>query len=371
MKIEFSRLAILRALICAASATPNRTPKDILKNVLLTGSGKFVEVIGTDQEIGIRAQVDESGVITTIKERFDVLLQPQRVRSILQELKDDFVVFDIEDHSLRIIGTGARFKVATEDAREFPPVPELKSDDVFVVGAKPMAAGIRRTEFACDLESTRYALGGISVEITNDTCILAATDSRRLSVVNIACEKSGTPKAIEKSTVIPVKAWRAIASATENAENVRFQVGDNDATFRIGNVTVYSRLVEGRFPRYRDVIPRQATVRVSLPVTPLFSALRQAQIVLDKESRAVSMKLSDGTLSVKSQSTAGESSVQFPCEYDKDDMAVSLDAVYVCDLLKTLPHESLVEMSLVDADTAVVFRVDGVVTYVVMPLNPT
>ncbi len=367
VKIEIARQALLRALVCASAATPTRTPKDILKNVLMTGDGKSIEIIGTDQEIGIRAKLPESAIPREISESFDILLPPQRVRTILQELKDDFVTFEINDQNLKITAKGAIFRVSTEDPNEFPPVP-ASENPAYIVDAKSLAIAIRRTEFACDLDSTRYALGGINVDVKGEMLVMAATDSRRLSVVEIMCQQTDAEAKIKPNTVIPSKAWRAVAGAADEAEDIRFRVGDNDATFQVGNVSIYTRLVEGRFPRYRDVIPGSSTVRVPLPVSPFFSAMRQAQICLDKETRAVVITLKDGMMEVDSKSGVGTSSVTFPCEFDKEPITVSLDGTYVCDLLKTLPAESTVEVRLIDAGSAVMFKYENTLTYVLMPL---
>lgn len=370
MKITFNRTALLKAIIDAAAASPTRTPKDILRSVLLTGKAKLFEVIGTDQEIGIRARLPEDAVIdNSSKEAVEVLLQPTRIRQILSEIADPQVTIEIADGSIRVISSNAMFKLTTEDAQGFPPVPSLVSEDCWKVATPLFAQAIRRTEFACDLESTRYALGGINVEIVADKVILAATDSRRLSVCEVPCEKVGNPQAISKTTVVPSKAWKAVSTACgHGAEFVEFVATENDITFRVGNVSVYSRLVDGRFPRYRDVIPKQHDKHVTLPCSPFFAALRQAQICLDKEARAVSIHFTNGTVRIDSNSQSGESAVEFPCEYEADDLTLSVDPTYVTDLLKTLPPEQLIEVSLKSPDDPMLVQVGDSLKYVVMPL---
>lgn len=370
MKITFNRAALLQAITDAASATPSRTPKDILRSVLLTGKGKLLEVIGTDQEIGIRAQIPEEAVISnTDSGLVEVLLHPSRIKQILSEIGDVEVVFEIEDSSVRVISKNAKFKLTTEDAREFPPVPTLRTEDCWRVAAPIMAQAIRRTEFACDSETTRYALGGINVEIENGDLILAATDSRRLSVARMVCEKIGGPDAIGKTTVVPSKAWKAVTSAcSHGAEFVDFVASEKDVTFRVGRVTIYTRLVDGRFPRWRDVIPKKSPVKVVLPCGPFFAAVRQAQICLDTETRAVSMRFADGSVKIDSTSQAGESAVEFPCEYDSEPLTMSLDPKYIADLLRTLSAEQLVECSLKSADDPILLQVGESLQHVIMPL---
>lgn len=370
MKITFNRKQLLNAISEAAAATPSRTPKDILKSVLLTGIGMRFEVIGTDQEIGIRAEISTDAVIDndSPNQNIETLLQPQRIRSILTELSDVNVTLHIEDSAVRVIGSNAKFKITTEDAKEFPPVPEPNTANCYQVPTAVLAKAIKQTEFACDIESTRYALGGINVEVKGGQLILAATDSRRLSVVEVACESVGNPKDISKTTVVPMKAWKAVSSACQHgAEYVQFVVEDNSVSFRIGGVAVYSRLVEGRFPRYRDVIPKGHNIKVGIPCGPFLSAIKQAQICLDSETRAVRMSFTNGVVRIDSKSSSGESAVEFPCEYEDENLTLSLDPKYVSDILRVLPAETILSCSMKTADDAVLFE-DGSLRYVVMPL---
>ena len=370
MKITFNRKQLLTAIGEAAAATPSRTPKDILKSILLTGIGSHFEVIGTDQEIGIRATIPPDAVIDndSPKQKTETLLPPQRIRQILTELSDAGVTFEIQDGFVRVSGGNAKFKVATEDPKEFPPVPEPNTEDCFQVATYALAAAIRRTEFSCDTESTRYALGGINVEVKDAKLVMAATDSRRLSVVELACETVGTPNQISRATVVPLKAWKSVASACNaGGEHVRFVVDDNSISFSVGNVAIYSRLVEGRFPKYRDVIPKGHGNKGSLPCGPFHQAIKQAQICLDSESRAVRMSFESGSLRIESTSSSGESAVEFPCEYEDENLTLSVDAKYIADILRVMPAEQILTCSMKTADDAVLFECDSL-KYVVMPL---
>jgi DNA polymerase-3 subunit beta len=372
MKIEFNRKQLLTAIGEAAAATPSRTPKDILKSVLLTGHGMHFEVIGTDQEIGIRVAIPADAVISneSPNQSVETLLPPQRIRQILTELSDVNVTIDIEDKNIRVISSNAKFRVTTEDPKEFPPVPEPGTENCYQVPAYALAAAIRRTEFACDVESTRYALGGINVEVKDGKLIMAATDSRRLSVVGVACETIGNPAEVTKATVVPLKAWKAVASACgSGAESCRFVIDEHSISLSVGNVAVYSRLVEGRFPKYRDVIPKRSNATVSLPCGPFYAAVKQSQICLDSETRAVQMTFHDGVVHIDSSSSGGESAVEFPCEYDYEKITLSLDPKYIADVLRVMPAEHVLKCAMNTADDAVLFQDDGDFRYVVMPLQ--
>lgn len=371
MKVTFNRSALLSAITTASAVVPGKTPKDILKNILISGHGSSFDVVGTDLEIGIIASIAAESVISneTITP-LSTLLPPQRVHAILREMPDAEVVLDFNESDVIFKGASAKFRIATEDPREFPPVPFRSCDDWYQVPAPVFAQGIRRTEFAVDNESTRYALAGINIEVGDGACILAATDSRRLSVAKMSCEKVGSPEALEPNTVVPSKAWKAVSAAASSRQDevVKFRCTDKDATFRTGLVTVYSRLVEGRFPRYRDVIPGKVRTRFNLPCGPFLGAVRQTLICQD-ESRGANFIFDKGVVLIRSESSVGSSDIEFPCEYDGDKLTIKLDPQYLADFLKTVPAEESIEVSLIDADTAVMFKVDQSNTYVVMPLE--
>jgi DNA polymerase-3 subunit beta len=366
VKIKFNRSLLFAAFNVAAAATPGRTPKDILRNVLLSVTKDGVELIATDQEIGVRVIVE--GAETT--SRGEALLPTAKILSILRELTDESLELEVDETAIRIKAANGKFRLASEDPREFPPVPVFTDVNFFRVAAPVFRQMVRRTEFATDNESTRYALGGLLMEFTGDKLSLVATDSRRLSVTQTICERIGTPNEPTKSTVVPAKAMRMLERSTDGkAEHVDISVHDNNVTMRCGSVTVYSRLVEGRFPRYRDVIPTKSAHVIPVSVGPFFSAVRQSQIVTDEENRGVDFMFNDGSMVIRSKAAVGDSSVDLPIEYEGEKLLITFDPKYVCDFLKVCGAETLVELHLTDADTAAVFRVDDSYTYVIMPLS--
>ncbi|MBL8815161.1 MAG: DNA polymerase III subunit beta [Planctomyces sp.] len=367
MQLTCDRALFSNAFSAAASAVPSRTPKDILKNVFMSVSSSGVELVGTDQEIAIRSRVE--GVQTNSDG--SALLPTQRVSSILRELHDERLEIEVNERALILKGAGSRFQLSSEDPLEYPPVPEFSETDYFRVPAPVFRQMIRRTAFATDTESTRYALGGLLMEFGEGTLTLAATDSRRLAVTTSVCERVGKPKAPEKTTVVPTKAMSLLERSIDpNAEFVDIAVRDNDVLMRTGSCTVYSRLVEGRFPRYRDVIPRTGAVNIPLPVAPFLAAVRQSQIITDEESRGVDFLFAESTLTLCSQANdVGESRVELPIEYDHSEIRITFDPRYVSEFLRVLSQDALVELQLTDADTAAVFRVEDSYTYVIMPLS--
>ncbi len=367
MQLTCDRALFSSAFQTAASAVPVRTPKDVLRNVYMHVSSSGVELVGTDQEVAIRFSVD--GVTTT--STGEALLPTARVSSILRELQDDQFDINVEEQSLTLKAAGSQFRLSSEDPRDFPPVPEFNDSDYFRIPASVFRQIIRRTSFATDVESTRYALGGLLLEFEDGKVTVAATDSRRLAVATAACECEGSPKAPEKTTVVPTRAMALLERSIDaDAEFVDVAVHENEVLMRTGRCIIYSRLVEGRFPKYQDVIPDSGSVSIPLTASPFHAAVRQAQIVTDEESRGVDFVFADALMTLSSRAQdVGESKVELPIEFDHEEIRITFDPRYVADFLKVLPPETLVDLQLTSAEHAAVFRVDDSYTYVIMPLS--
>ncbi|MCA9083944.1 MAG: DNA polymerase III subunit beta [Planctomycetaceae bacterium] len=366
MQLTCQRSPFSAAFQAAASAVPARTPKDVLRNVYMHLGSNGVELVGTDQEVAIRYLVD--GVTTT--STGEALLPTNRVSSILRELQDESFDITVDEQSLTLKAATSQFRLSSEDPRDFPPVPEFDATDYFRIPSAVFRQIIRRTSFATDAESTRYALGGLLLEFDDGRLTVAATDSRRLAVATAVCESEGSPKAPEKTTVIPTRAMSLLERSIDpSAEFVDIAVRDNDVLMRTGRCVIYSRLVEGRFPKYRDVIPTSGAVTIPLTAGPFHAAVRQAQIVTDEESRGVDFVFRDAMVTLTSRAQdVGESKVEMPIEYDHEQIRITFDPRYVADFLKVLTPETLVQLQLTSAEHAAVFRVEDSYTYVIMPL---
>lgn len=366
MKLTCNRASLASALQIVSGVVPNRTPKEVLKNVKLQVDTGSVVLIGTDQEVGIRfevpnVQTDSTGV---------VLLPTARVISILRELSDDEVVLDASEKALVIKGGASEFTLATEDPAEFPPVAAFEDENYFTIPANKLREMIRRTIFATDAESTRYALGGVLLEMTPERATLAATDSRRLAVVSSACAVVGEINVEDANPVIPAKAMQLLEKSLPDTEDeALIAIHNNDVVVKCGGTTIYSRLVEGRFPPYAGVIPAEFNSAVDVVVGPFHSAVRQAQIVTNEESRGVDFHFKTGRLSLSSRAAdVGESTVDLPIPFDGADVTITFDPKFVADFLRILDSGTSIKINLIDSESPAVLTTDDGYRYVVMPL---
>lgn len=367
MKMLCQREALTTAFQTVSGVVPTRTPKAILQNVKLEAGKAQAVLIGTDQEVGIRYTITESDV----QRAGEILLPTNRVLAILREMHGESVSLEAGDNGVWIRGDRAEYKLGSENPAEFPAVAEFGDQAHYSVSAGVLRKMIRRTLFATDTESTRYALGGVLVEIKGETITLAATDTRRLAVVRGPCAASGAGAAENPAPVVPSKAMSLIErSLTDENASVSIAIRQNDVLVKTPSATIYSRLVEGRFPRYQDVIPTQSQIRLDLTVGPFYSAVRQAQIVTSEESRGVDFQFTSGLLTLCSRAAdIGESKVELPITYSGSDLVITFDPRYIADLLRVLEAEQPLILELSDSESAAVFRTEDGYTYIVMPLS--
>jgi len=355
------------AVQAAKRVVSTRTPKAIPKNVKLQVEGGTASLLATDGETGLwyvirDAEADGSG---------EVLLPAARVLQILRELTDRTIELEITGDAVRIRGGYNEFRLDTENPADFPSVAAFDDDNYFVIPAGSLRRMIRRTVFATDAESTRYALNGVLAEFTPERATLAATDARRLAVVTAPCRAEGKPQLPSGQTVVPTKAMNLLERVLADVEgDVRLAVHANDIVAQAGEVTISSQLVQGRFPDYRKVIPQQFQALAELAVKPFYSAIRQAQIKTDDGNPGVDFTFERGLLRLSSQAAKiGQSKIDLPINYEGPALTVRFNPRYIADFLRALGANTTVRFQLNDSESPAMLLTDDQYAYLIMPMS--
>ena len=366
MKFTCERDKILAAFHTAATVAPSRSPKPILQNVKLIVGEHEATLLATDMEVAIR--IDVPGI--HVEAAGSAVLPVGRFGSILRESSDVKLSVEADSQGTLVRGERSEFKLSGGNPDEFPEVASFVDENYHELPARLLRELIRRTLFATDTESSRYALGGVLLEFGADKVIAVGTDGRRLAKMEGPCQTVGKCEGDELATIVPAKSMQLIERAFSDLDaDVRIAAHANDILLKSPRAMVYSRLVEGRFPKWRDVFPvRREAIRIELAVGPLYSALRQASIVTSEESRGIDFSFGDGSL-VLSGSTAevGQARVEFPIPYDGPAVVMTLDHRYVADFLKVLDPEKMIAFEIENADSAALLTTDDGYGYVVMP----
>jgi len=367
MRITCNREKLLHAFQTVAGIAPARSPKPVLQNVKLEVAATGATLMATDLEVGIR--YDVAGI--EVDAPGTVLLPVDRFGSILRESTDDTFRIESDSAGTSVRGERSQFKLPVEDPADFPAIAEFGESACYELSGRLLRELIRRTVFATDNESSRYALGGVKLEWQDNMLTAVGTDGRRLAKMEGPAQAVGNPPPIGDVTVIPTRAMQLLERAlAEDGSEVQLAVRQNDVLVKSPRVTIYSRLLEGRFPRWRDVFPRrEKSFKLELAVGPLMTAVRQAAIVTSEESRGVDFTFGEGTLVLTGQAAErGQSRVELPIAYGGAAVSIMLDPRFVLDFLKVLEPEKTFTLDIQDSDAAAVCTTDDGYGYVIMPL---
>ena len=344
------------ALAAVAPAVPARSPRPVLQNVLLADG----VLTGSDGDIRIDVEVSYDGPA--------LLLPKDRLQAILANATGDEVTL-IPNGSTCIVRAGhGEWTLPTEDASGYPAWTPTNLKSVTRLPSDQFCRAVRGTVFATDNESSRYALGAVLVEVKGDAVTLVATDGRRLS--SVGCEHD---LAVDDSqTLVPARAMAVISRLAGNAGDaaVQLEATPSEIVATIGGTTVTARLIEGRFPEWRKVVPERDAKATAVDRGALLAATRAAAIVTSESSKGVEYTFGPTGIWLHGQSAeAGEPSVTCDVVDAGDPCSVKLDPTFVVEWLGGISGdaEPEVEVEAVDEQSAVVLRCGDHVG-VIMPL---
>lgn len=346
--------ATLRAALATVrAAVPNRSPKPILLNVLLHNGG----ITASDLELQISAEVPYTDA--------PLLLPFGRLQAILGAASGDEVTLTPGDTSCTVAVGGGTWTLPTEDAAEFPQWEPPTVKPICRIPCDQFVRAVKAVAYATDNESSRFALGAVLVEVADGTVTLVGTDGRRLSSYGIEVDQAVD----DSTTLIPARAILTISSIASHSEGaVQLEATPNEVVATIDGTVVTARLVEGRFPRWRDVIPERDVKASLVNGAEFLAATRAAAVCTSEQSKGVTFAFTGEGVHLTAKSTeAGESSVTCPVLEAGQTAVVALDPGFVAEFLRGVDEAEPVEVEAVDAQSAVVFRC-GDCTGVVMPL---
>lgn len=368
MKIKINRDSFQKVFQIAAAVAPSRSPKAILQNVKIEVTDKEAVLTATDTEVGVRMVVPDVEITTP----GNAVVPVTRLSMILRESSDDVLEIEADSDKTLVTGKNSRFELQGQNPDEFPEVASFDEKDYFELESQVLHELIRRTLFATDAESSRFALGGVLLEMDDKQITAVGTDGRRLAKMQGPITKVGEPNTAGSTTIVPSRAMQLMARMLPDSdEKVQLAARSNDLLLKLEMGVFYTRLVEGRFPKWRDVLPkRQDSIRIDIPIGPMYSALRQAAIVSSDESRGIDFTFKEGSL-VLSNSTAevGQSRVEMPVTFDNEELTITLDHRYLADFLKVLQPDKMFTFDLENAEQAAYCETDDDYGYVIMPLS--
>lgn len=366
MKIATPVKKFREAFTVVGRVVPTRSPKPILQSVKMVATAEGVTLLGTDLDIGIRHTI--AGV--TVYDPGEVLLPKDLTDRILKSADDDIVTIELDGPHLKVKCGRAKWAFATEAASLFPSPLEFPADASFTLAASDVKLLVDRTSYATDTNTTRYALGGMLVECDGPRVKFVALDGRRLATQVVPAEiDPGRPS--DRTYVIPKRFADMLAGLCKDGEaTVDFAFTSQYVVARVGGTVLGSRLVEGRFPRYRDAFPNEAdTAKIGPIAADAFArAVEQAAATTSEDSRGIDLDFRDGVVTMRSRAESGTSEVEFAAAWDGDSTGFTVDPRYLADTLKSFGDESF-SFGIIDHKNAVAISTESGFEGCVMPLT--
>jgi DNA polymerase-3 subunit beta len=368
VKVICPREALLSATQLASVAVAVRELKPILRNIKAVADGSGFTLMATDLEMGIRHEmrgprVDDEG---------EAILPAAKITQILREATDEELTIEADENRVLVRGQVNEWEMPSEDPKEFPDIPMTMDEQHHEVPAGALAKMIHRTSFAAAKESTKFAMTGILWEVEGKHLRLVATDSKRLALTTSPALAKVAGDTKGHSHLVPTKAMQLLERHLQTIspdESVRVTLRPNDALFRTTTTTIYTRLVEGRYPPYREIFPKKSAAKITLPVLPFLTAVRQASIMTDDETKRVAFRFAKNQLTLEAQGpTTGRSKVPLAIEYDGSPIDINFDPGYLVEMLRVLGPEDPLALELVDGSRPALFKSGPDYSYLVMPL---
>lgn len=369
MKVTCQRDSLLTACQIAGAAVAARTTKPILSNVKAVAQDDALTLMATDLEVGIRYEL--RGV--KVSRAGSAILPVARLVSILRETTDADITLDAGEDVTTIKLTTGRFEMPGGDPAEFPDIPTFDAGDRYhEITAGALRTLIKRTAFAADKkETTRFAVSGVLWEADGGKARLVATDTKRLALCEGPADVRGEADPKGQSHLIPLKTVGLLErNLADDGELIRVALKPNEALFQTERALIHTRLVEGRFPPYRNIIPKKMDVRLPVAAADLLARVRQAAIMTDDESKRVDFHFEPGkvTLTARGPETGSSEVVMHLPDYDGPTVDIAFDPAYLTEMLRAIEGEPTAVLEMTDGTKPAVFRVGDGYLYLVMPL---
>jgi DNA polymerase-3 subunit beta len=364
MKLICDRGALVEALALTQGVVVARTPKPVLTCVKLSADGGVVTLAATDLEVAIHLAVDQ----VEVQEPGEALVSADKLAAIVRESTDPTLTIHTDGDQTHVTGADSHYRIFGYPVAEFPPVEPFTGDGDYEIGAGNFVDLITKTLFATARENSRYAINGVLVEREGKKLTMVATDGRRLALARGSV--SGTGGA-GQNIIVPTKALHLLERLLDDpAESVKVKLADNQVHFATESATLTSNLVDGNFPPYQDVIPKEQDRKATFATDALASGVRRTALLTNEESKGVKMAFSSEQLVLSSRAPEmGEAQVNVPVEaFDGEPIEIGFNPQFVTDVLKVVDSDQVtIEMKAPNKPGTL--KAGSDFTYVVMPIS--
>jgi DNA polymerase-3 subunit beta len=367
MNLSITKEQLLNGLQSVQNVVGSRTTLPILSNVLIRAEGGKMEFTATDLDVTVSCSVEAA-----IKKGGTTTIPVKKLFGITRELSSSEIDLEVDDKNICSVRSGPSFyKIHGLSAEEFPPINKFKDDKKVTIPQEKLKAMMKKTSFAISTDEARYVLNGIFISLKDHKMTIVATDGRRLALTD---EEVDISEKSQGEFIIPAKAVNELNRLLQDKGEVTIKYADNQVEFSLTDdkgfsVVIVSKLIEGNYPNYRQVIPGEAKERISLPREEFLHALKRAEIMTSEKANSVKLTFGKNSLSITANSPeVGEARESMAVNYKGKEMAIAFNPKYMIDPLNALSQDE-VFIELIDELSPGVLKINGPFLYVVMPMR--
>jgi DNA polymerase-3 subunit beta len=335
MKFTITREKLQEGLVAVAASVPTKTTLPVLSNILVEATRDGLRLSGTDLDIAVSttipASVDQEGAIT---------LPARKLVEIVRELPSAAIRITSSGEQRVAIECGkSKFKLLGLSKEEFPAFPAVKFEGGWRVPSKDLHKLISHVAFAASTEESRPILNGVLWELKNDRMRMVATNGHRLARMDVPVAGGAGQQA---DLIVPPKALDQIKRLFATDDEVEMAKSDNHLGFRSSTTQVFTRLIEGPYPNYEQVIPRENDKIATADKAALSAALRRMSIVASDQTHRIRVAFASGSCKLSVQTPdLGEAQEELAVAYDGDPLEIGFNALYMLEVLKYMPTDEV------------------------------
>ena len=339
-----------------------RSTLPVLSNVLITASKKEIALSTTDLDVTVRCTIEAE-----VEKEGSTTLPVRRLSGIVRELADNTISIDVSDKDVATVESGASFfKILGLSEDEFPPTPKSGGKYGYKLDQGVFKEMLRKSAYAASSDETRFVLNGVLLSFKGEKLTIVATDGRRLALVE---HEVDFPKEAEADLILPSKAVAELIHTLADEGELKIHHKDNQIVFEYGTVMLASKLIEGTYPNYKQVIPAQCEERVAIEREGLLAALKRVSMLTSDASGATKLTFGKNNLVITANTPdVGEARETLPIKYTGKEITVAFNPEYMMDPLKNLTNDE-VFMELIDELSPGVLKCDIPFLYVLMPMR--
>ena len=364
MKAIAQTAALQEALALAGSIATTRSPKPVLQCIKLIAREKVLTLLATDLEAGARCRI----TAVQIEEPGEALVPADRLIGIVRESTDqESLTIETEKEACHVRGADSHFKVYGFDPGEFPEVADLTDEPDFEVAPGELSKMIGKTLFATAKAHSHYAISGVLWEASGKKLQLVATDGHRLAQAKGSLAGAASR---ELAAIVPAKLMGLIQRvATDSESPLAVKIDENQMVVRSGRAVLVSSLVQGNFPKYADVIPKECSYTATVNTAQFEHRVRQAALLTNEESKGIRLTFEKNRVTLTSRAPeAGEAEVACAIQYEGDKIDIGFNPVFLLDALRVVDTDE-VNLAMNASNKPAVLKTGTNFLYVLMPVD--